>query len=161
MIRAMEPEDAEGFWAVADGASVIDGTAQLPLRSKASRRKQADDLDDPWDRHRLVADLGGQVVGMCGLHLSRSPRKRHAGSIGMSVHKDHHGTGVGSALLAAILDLGHNWLNLHRIDLEVYTDNEAGVALYKKFGFEIEGTLRHYSFRNGKYVDAYAMSRLT
>jgi putative acetyltransferase len=42
----------------------------------------------------------------------------------------------------------------------VYTDNGAGVALYKKFGFEVEGTHRRYAFRNGAYVDAYSMARL-
>ena len=34
------------------------------------------------------------------------------------------------------------------------------IALYKKFGFEIEGTLRRYAMRNGEYVDSYSMARL-
>jgi putative acetyltransferase len=42
----------------------------------------------------------------------------------------------------------------------VYTDNAAAIALYKKFGFEIEGTHRRYAFRNGEYVDAYSMAHL-
>jgi L-phenylalanine/L-methionine N-acetyltransferase len=53
-----------------------------------------------------------------------------------------------------------NWLNLTRVELSVYTDNTAGVALYKKFGFEVEGTHRRYAFRNGQYVDAYSMARI-
>jgi L-phenylalanine/L-methionine N-acetyltransferase len=36
----------------------------------------------------------------------------------------------------------------------------AGVALYVKFGFEIEGTHRRYAFREGRYVDAYSMACL-
>ena len=35
-----------------------------------------------------------------------------------------------------------------------------GIALYEKFGFEIEGTHRRYAFRDGAYVDAYTMARL-
>ncbi|HEX9390637.1 MAG TPA: GNAT family N-acetyltransferase [Usitatibacteraceae bacterium] len=42
----------------------------------------------------------------------------------------------------------------------MYVDNVAAIALYKKFGFEIEGTLRMYAFRNGEYVDAHSMARL-
>ncbi len=34
------------------------------------------------------------------------------------------------------------------------------VRLYKKFGFEMEGTLRRYAFRDGTHADAYAMARL-
>ena len=34
------------------------------------------------------------------------------------------------------------------------------LRLYRKFGFEVEGTLREYALRNGLYVDAYTMARL-
>jgi L-phenylalanine/L-methionine N-acetyltransferase len=35
-----------------------------------------------------------------------------------------------------------------------------GIALYEKFGFEVEGTHRRLAFRDGEYVDAYSMARL-
>ncbi len=44
--------------------------------------------------------------------------------------------------MAAALDLADNWLNLSRVGLTVYVDNSAAVTLYKRFGFEIEGTHR-------------------
>ena len=87
-------------------------------------------------------------------------RRRHVGEIHMAVRDDWHGKGVGTALMEAALDLADNWLNLMRLELTVYADNEAGIALYKKFGFEIEGTHRLYAFRNGEYVDAYSMARI-
>ena len=65
-----------------------------------------------------------------------------------------------TALMAAIIELADKWLNLTRLELHVYTDNEAGLALYKKFGFEIEGTHRRYAFRDGEYIDSYGMARL-
>ena len=37
---------------------------------------------------------------------------------------------------------------------------ERAIALYRKFGFETEGTHRCYALRAGRYVDAYAMARL-
>ncbi len=40
------------------------------------------------------------------------------------------------------------------------TYNTAGIALYKKMGFEIEGTKRNSLFIDGKYVDEYYMSKL-
>jgi L-phenylalanine/L-methionine N-acetyltransferase len=51
-------------------------------------------------------------------------------------------------------------LNLERLELDVYTDNEPAVRLYAKFGFVIEGTLSRFAFRDGRYADVYAMARL-
>ena len=59
-----------------------------------------------------------------------------------------------------MLDLADNWLNIRRIELTVYSDNEAAVALYKKMGFVIEGEGKDFAFRNGRYVDAYYMARI-
>ncbi len=38
--------------------------------------------------------------------------------------------------------------------------NTAGIALYKKQGFEIEGTRRHAYIINGQYVDEYYMAKI-
>jgi L-phenylalanine/L-methionine N-acetyltransferase len=38
--------------------------------------------------------------------------------------------------------------------------NAIGIALYEKFGFEIEGTHRHYAFPDGEHVDACSMARI-
>lgn len=62
--------------------------------------------------------------------------------------------------MAAALDVADNWWQVTRIHLEVYTDNDPAVALYRKFGFEIEGTLRQDAFRNGELVDTHVMARL-
>ena len=62
--------------------------------------------------------------------------------------------------MQAALELADGWLNYQRLELSVYTDNLAALALYRKFGFVIEGTFRAYAFRDGQYVDSYAMARM-
>ncbi|HEX4946421.1 MAG TPA: GNAT family N-acetyltransferase, partial [Blastocatellia bacterium] len=47
-----------------------------------------------------------------------------------------------------------------RMELTVYTDNAAAIALYQKFGFEIEGTQRKAAFRDGVFVDTFLMARV-
>ena len=101
------------------------------------------------------------MVGSIGLETSPTRlRMRHVGSIGMAVRDDWQGKGVGTTLMEAALDLADNWLNLTRVELRVYVDNAAAIALYEKFGFEVEGTHRRLAFRNGEYVDSYSMARL-
>lgn len=76
------------------------------------------------------------------------------------VHDDYTRRGIGSALLAAIIDLAENWLGLTRLELEVFVDNEPAIRLYEKYGFVIEGTKRRYALRDGVYVDTHVMARL-
>ena len=115
---------------------------------------------EPRGMVRLVAVADDRVVGNIALMQVDSPRRRHVGEIAMAVHDDWQGKGCGTRLLESALELADNWLDLHRIELEVFTDNEAGVRLYKRCGFEIEGTHKHYAFRQGEYVDAHSMARV-
>jgi putative acetyltransferase len=158
-VRRAEPRDAEAMQAIFATPGAQAGTLQMPLPSAEMWRKRLADF--PAADYLLVAEVDGVVVGNAGLHAAgASPRRRHVGSIGMAVRDDWQGRGVGSALMAAIVDLADNWISYARLELTVYVDNAAGLALYRNFGFEVEGTLRQYALRNGEFVDAYTMARL-
>ena len=51
-------------------------------------------------------------------------------------------------------------IQIHRMNLTVMINNEKGIALYNKMGFQIEGTMKHSMFVNGEYVDEYSMTKL-
>ena len=158
-VRHAEPDDYQELHRIFSGPKAVAGTLQLPLPSAEAWRKRL--AEPPEGLFSLVACVEGEVVGSLGLETSPTrPRMRHVGSIGMAVRDDWQGRGVGTALMGAALDLADNWLNLTRIELRVYVDNSAAVALYKKFWFEIEGTHHRLAFRDGEYVDAYSMARL-
>ena len=87
-----------------------------------------------------VAD--GSVVGMVSEHTFPDlPWRRHVGAIDIVVRAGWQGKGLGKALMHARLDLADARLDPTRLELEVYTDNEAAVRLYERLGFELEGTL--------------------
>lgn len=113
--------------------------------------------------HVLVAEIEeeGQkkVVGIIGLHINKNLRTRHSASLGIAVHRDYQGKGIGKALFQKILDLADNWLMLVRVELDVFVDNERAMNLYKSMGFEIEGRKKYAAIRNGEYVDEYIMAR--
>ena len=98
-------------------------------------------------------------MGQLGAENFSNPRRRHACNIGMIVCESARGQGVGDALLSAFIDLACNWMGIKRIELEVYTDNAAALALYKKHGFTIEGTAKNYALKDGILVDAYLMAK--
>jgi putative acetyltransferase len=158
IIRRTEPGDYEAIHKIFTCPRVIWGTLQVPYPSIDAWRKRL--AEPPEGFFSLVACVDGEVVGQIGLQtFPNRPRRRHAGEIGMMVRDDWQGKGIGTALMQAIVDLADKWLNLYRLELDVYTDNEPAIRLYKKFGFEIEGTRIGEAFRDGQFVDTYAMAR--
>jgi putative acetyltransferase len=157
-IRKAEPTDAEAIRKCYTAPRVVRNTLQLPYRSVESVRDLLTKSGE--GDHILVAVVDSEVVGVIGLHTSSKPRANHRAEIGMMVRDDWQGKGVGTALVRAVVDLADKWLNLTRLELTVFTDNESAIALYRKFGFEIEGTLHKYAFCDGKFLDAYAMARV-
>ena len=157
-IRHAEPEDFQALNRIHSQPGVIWGTLQVPFPPTQRQRDWLSNISD--DRSSLVACVDDEVIGSLGLHFNKIPRRRHVASMGMAIHDDWHGQGIGSALMRAAIDLTDNWFNIKRLELHAWTDNERAIALYKKFGFVIEGTCRCYAFRNGEYVDAYAMARV-
>jgi putative acetyltransferase len=132
---------------------------QIPFTPREAWKKRVENRPDGF--HSLVASVDGRIVGCMALwSASKSPRRRHVAELGMSVHDEWQGKGVGTALMRAAVELADRWLDLARLELTVFTDNESAIRLYRNFGFEIEGTHRMYAFRDGRYADAYFMARI-
>ncbi len=158
-IRRAEPGDYEAMVRILEGPKAVWGTLQLPFPSVEFWRKRM--AEPPEGYISLLACTDHEAVGQLGLQtFPNAPRRRHAGQIGMAVRDDWQGKGAGTALMQAAVEIADKWLNITRLELEVFTDNEPAIRLYKKFGFVIEGTLRRFALRDGQYVDVYTMARL-
>jgi len=111
-------------------------------------------------RVSLVAIQAGAVVAQGSLEQFSRIRRSHSGALGMAVALEWQGQGIGRQLLTGLLDVADNWMKLRRVELSVYADNQAAIALYRKLGFEDEGLLRDYAIRDGQFTDALTMARL-
>lgn len=157
VVRAARPADAEAIAALLNLPGYRWGTLRLPFHTPEEVSAWLEKSGQ--GSLKLVATVGEQLVGNAGLDRFTG-RRAHAGRIGMGVHDSWTGRGIGTALLGALVETADKWLALRRLELTVYTDNAAGIALYRRFGFVVEGTHKAYSFRDGAYVDAHAMARI-
>lgn len=162
-LRRARPSDGESFARLMSEHEVFRQLLQLPYpdaeiwRQRLGAQVQA----PPNAELHLVAEVQGEVIASAGLHpVGAQLRRRHAMSLGMSVAVPWKRRGVGSALMAALCDYADNWAGALRVELGVYADNLPAQALYRKFGFEVEGVQRAYALRDGVYVDSIMMARL-
>jgi putative acetyltransferase len=161
-IRRARPEDAAAVARLMDDPFVYGNLMQMPYASEEVHRTRiAESLLPGKTDLLLVAERGSEIVGSAGMH-STGPalRRRHVVAIGLSVAAGAQRQGVGTALMQALCDYADRWMGVLRIELTVYVDNAAAIALYRRFGFEMEGRHRGYALRDGRYVDAFAMARL-
>lgn len=158
VVQRFTEDHIEGVTALYNDPAVCRQVLQMPFQSTDVWRKRLAASDER--AVKLVALHEGEVIGNIGLEQYSRIRQRHVGAIGMGVAVAWQGKGVGSRLMEAVLDVADNWMNLRRVELTVYFDNEAAQGLYRKFGFETEGRLRDYAVRDGVYVDAISMARL-
>lgn len=100
----------------------------------------------------FIADLDGQVVGICGLRDIVGE-----GEItNVAVDKDYRELGIGSKLMKKIIDQCGQ-LKINDVTLEVRASNQAAITLYESYGFKGEG-IRPNFYDNPK-EDALIMWR--
>ena len=106
----------------------------------------------------IVAYDEGELIGTGAVSvISGRPRFAHRRELAISVRKDYWGKGIGTGIMNVLMDFCKK-TEAKVIELEVRSDNEKAIALYKKFGFEKIGTYKDFFCIDGKYFDADFMN---
>jgi ribosomal-protein-alanine N-acetyltransferase len=123
--------------------------------------------DDPWTEqsfanelaqghYYLAARVAGRLVGYAGLALLGRRPYLEAEVHTIGVHPAYQHRGIGRRLLRELLAYA-DARRAAATYLEVRTDNEAAIALYRSEGFQVMGIRRRYYQPSG--ADAYTMRR--
>ena len=157
VIRASRPDDAEAMSEMIALPGFRSGTLRLPYPRQGQTRSWLENQSS--DTVNLMAVLDGRIVGNAGLNR-HSGRRAHAAGVGIGIHDDFVGRGIGTALIGELVEVADNWLNIKRLELNVFTDNAVAIRLYEKFGFRPEGVYVAYAYRDGVFADSMAMARV-
>jgi RimJ/RimL family protein N-acetyltransferase len=164
VIRSATKNDAS---AILDLSKSVIGEEVYQLTSGAEF-KMTIDAEEKWieshltnpSRIILVAQVNSKVVGMLDFSNGHRQRIAHTGEFGMSVEKGYRDQGIGSLLLQVLIEWAAQNKTIEKIGLNVHSDNDRAIALYKKMGFEIEGVRkRDLKYGEGQYVDTTVMGR--
>lgn len=148
------------------GQVLIDALRPADVHRCAELEQRLFPGDDPWNAqafaaelelgyHYLAARLAGVLVGYAGLALLGRPPYLEAEVHTIGVDPGHQRHGTGRRLLRALL--AHADAHAAPTYLEVRTDNEPAIALYRGEGFQVLGIRRRYYQPSG--ADAYTMRR--
>jgi RimJ/RimL family protein N-acetyltransferase len=105
----------------------------------------------------FVAEDDGRVVGWCDITPRQQPGSSHIGHLGMGLLHQYRGQGIGYRILEATVRKAFA-KGLTRIDLEVFSSNQAAMALYRRYGFTIEGQRRKARHVDGMWDDIILMA---
>jgi len=163
LIRKITTNDAEAFLNL---CHKLDNETQFMLLEPEERTitideqiNQIENIISSNNKIIYVAENNNQLIGYISADGGNYKRNKHAVYIVMGILQAYTGQGIGTMLLKEL----EKWAyqnKIHRLELTVMVHNKAGLALYKKIGFEIEGIKKHSLLINGSYVDEYYMAKL-
>ena len=158
-VRGAQLEDAEVIRAIYN-LEVTTSTVTFDLVPRSSAEQRSWLLDRSGAHLALVAEDNGEVVGFGSLSPYRDrPAYRTTVEDSVYVHRDHQGRGIGTVLLAALVD-GATRSGFHAVMARVVGGHTASIALHERLGFEVVGTEREVGRKFGRWLDVVLLQRL-
>jgi len=102
----------------------------------------------------MVTEHDDRVIGHG--EVKKDPEMRN-GELNIHLHQDYHGVGLGTVMMIALMSDATRQ-NLHRINLKVAAENRKAVRLFRRFGFQQQGTIRE-TFGEKEH-DAFLMLKI-
>jgi Acetyltransferases, including N-acetylases of ribosomal proteins len=125
--------------------------------SKDKEETIIDSIKKSDNQLMFCAFLDGKLVGHLVFRGGLRRRIRHSGEFGITVLKEHWGTGVGSKLINCLITWAKESQIIRKINLRVRSDNHNAINLYRKLGFITEGIITREFFISGEFFDSIHM----
>lgn len=107
---------------------------------------------------QVVAVCHGDVIGWCDIMPVTRPGAAHVGRLGVGVARPYRRRGTGRRLITRCLEMAREY-GMKKVELEVFSDNEVAIGLYRSFGFAEEGLKRNARRFDGHYQHIVVMGR--
>ena len=156
-IRALEPNDLEFVYAIENDQSIWEvSNTHTPYSRFLVKQYLENAHQDIYEAKQLrlaiCQDQDFPALGLIDL-FDFDPKNNRAG-VGIVIqNNENRKQNIGSEALALLIEYAFFNLNLHQLYANIGAENEASKALFTKFGFEMIGVKKDWTFVNGKYKD--------
>jgi RimJ/RimL family protein N-acetyltransferase len=159
VLRAVEREHLANYVRWLNDEAVLEYLGVYRPMALAQEERWYEEMLKDSRRCIFAIELGGRHIGGCGLeNIDGHNASAELGLfIGVTELWDQ---GLGRDTLEVLLRYGFRQLNLWRIYLRVFAENQRAIHLYESVGFQHEGRMRQAEFRHGRYHDMLWMSIL-
>ena len=106
----------------------------------------------------LIAEYDNEIIGNIDLTGNRRKIMEHTAVIGMGMLNEWRNSGLGTALLKSVIQWAKENPVLELIWLQVYTENELALNVYRKMGFEDNGIIKNFFKKGNLYFDNLTMT---
>ncbi len=107
----------------------------------------------PWFLFALQLKDSGELVGECGLQVLLQDARQ--AQLNLSLARAHHGQGLATEALNAVLDYAFINLDLHRVISVVDAENARAVKLFERVGMRREGHFVKNVWFKGHWADEF------
>jgi RimJ/RimL family protein N-acetyltransferase len=160
-LRPICKEDTEAMWEAVQDKESRRFTGTQTTFTKEQVAQWCEGISSKEERIDLAIVLQGmnEYIGEVVLNDINEDNKSANFRIAMRGQK-YVNQGWGSEAARLILEYGFKVLELHRIELEVFSFNPRAIHVYEKLGFKHEGFRREVLYWGEQYHDAITMSLL-
>ena len=156
-LRALELEDLEFVYAIENDETIWEvSNTQTPYSKFLIRQYLENAHQDIYEAKQLRLAIcksrTSEAIGLIDL-FDFDPKNNRAG-VGIVIQNNkNRKQNIGSEALGLLIEYAFCNLNLHQLYANIGTENVASIALFTKFGFEMIGVKKDWTFVNGIYKD--------
>lgn len=156
LLRALESDQAEALFTLANGPNIADNTANIPSPYTLETAQSFIAAIEEKYRAGDLLNLGmhvretGELVGIVSLRINA---RHHYGHLGGWVAGHCRNRGYAAEAASAMMAFGFTQLGLQRVGSQCFGRNKESARVMEKIGLRFEGCLRQAFLKNGVYED--------
>jgi RimJ/RimL family protein N-acetyltransferase len=162
--RYPRKNDLDGF--LKNINSLVDEKAYLLIQKKLTRSQERKWLEGNMkdmrkgDVVQVCVDLDGRFAGSSQIKRKHGDARRHIVELGISIHRDFRGMGIGTELMKTMEALAKSHMKAKVLELSYEEDNIRSKHLYEKLGYKEVGRIPKGINHYGKYMDEVLMVKV-